>query len=197
MVATLYPDFTITICGAGALGGNICESLARIAFGNLRLIDRDRIEERNLSNQPYHQSDIGALKAKILANDMYRAIGATIEPMIANLIDVNARKLLKGSDLVVDAFDNSESRKIVTDTCQKLKIPCLHAGLADDYAEVIWDEHYTVPTIGGDDACDYPLARNLIMIAVAVTCDVLMDFVTGYEKNSYTITLGDLTIKRF
>ena len=31
------------------------------------------MEERNLSTQPYYRSDIGAFKAKILANALYRA----------------------------------------------------------------------------------------------------------------------------
>ena len=39
-------DFTVTVCGAGALGANITEDLARSGFGKLVVIDRDRIEER-------------------------------------------------------------------------------------------------------------------------------------------------------
>src|ERR1044071_4698500 len=67
-------QFPVTVCGAGALGANITESLARSGFGRLRVIDRDRVEERNLSTQPYYRSDIGAFKAKILANTLYRAL---------------------------------------------------------------------------------------------------------------------------
>jgi tRNA A37 threonylcarbamoyladenosine dehydratase len=59
------------VCGAGALGANIAESLARSGFCQLRVIDR--IQDRNLSTQPYYRSDIGAFKAKILANNLYRA----------------------------------------------------------------------------------------------------------------------------
>src|SRR5438132_1814597 len=72
-------DFAVTVCGAGALGANITESLARSGFGRLTVIDRDRVEERNLSTQPYYRSDIGAFKAKILANSLYRAVGAPVE----------------------------------------------------------------------------------------------------------------------
>jgi tRNA A37 threonylcarbamoyladenosine dehydratase len=42
-------EFSVAVCGAGALGANIAESLARMGFRQLRIIDRDRIEERNLS----------------------------------------------------------------------------------------------------------------------------------------------------
>ena len=61
-------EFSIAICGAGALGANITENLVRSGFSKIKVIDFDRIEERNLSTQPYYRSDVGAFKAKILAN---------------------------------------------------------------------------------------------------------------------------------
>src|SRR5215210_4253538 len=72
-------DLPVTVCGAGALGANIAESLVRTGFGRLKVIDRDRVEERNLSTQPYYRSDVGAFKAKILANMLYRAVGVMPE----------------------------------------------------------------------------------------------------------------------
>src|SRR4028118_534557 len=72
-------ELPVTVCGAGALGANITENLARAGFAQLKVIDRDRIEERNLSTQPYYRSDVGAFKAKILANTLYRALGVKVE----------------------------------------------------------------------------------------------------------------------
>src|SRR5436305_8483709 len=102
-------EMKVTICGAGALGANIAESLARSGFGRLTVIDRDRVEERNLSTQPYFRSDVGAAKAKILANSLYRAVGAAVEARTETLTPENATKLLRGSELVIDVFDNSSS----------------------------------------------------------------------------------------
>ena len=42
------------------VGASITENLVRSRFGKLKGIDRDRIEERNLSTQPYYKSDIDA-----------------------------------------------------------------------------------------------------------------------------------------
>src|SRR5438270_13317075 len=106
-------DLPVMICGAGALGANITESLARSGFGRLTVIDRDRVEERNLSTQPYFRSDVGAAKAKILANSLYRAVGALVEARTEPLAPENATKLLRGAGLVIDAFDNSASRRAV------------------------------------------------------------------------------------
>src|SRR5438034_9263695 len=100
-------EIAVTVCGAGALGANITENLARQGFATLRVIDRDRIEERNLSTQPYYRSDIGAFKAKILANALYRALGVAVDARAEALTAANAGKLLTGSALVIDTFDNS------------------------------------------------------------------------------------------
>ena len=190
-------DFPLTICGAGALGANITENLARSGAGSLVVIDRDRIEERNLSTQPYYKSDIGAYKAKILTNTLYRALGITVDGRSKELTATNASQLLRNTSLVIDTFDNSVARQVVKDYCQETQLPCLHVGLASDYAEVIWNDIYRVPSPANDDICDYPLARNLVMLAVAVTCEVIITFVASGEQQSFTVTLGDFAIKPF
>ena len=187
-------DYAITVCGAGAIGANLTENLARSGFGKLKVIDCDRIEERNLSTQPYYRSDVGAYKAKILANSLYRAIGTKVEAQIKKLTADNTFQLLKNSALVIDAFDNSAARQAVKDYCHTAKIPCLHAGLASEYAEVIWNDFYRVPSSSNDDICHYPLARNLVMLTVAVTTEAIVQFVTTGKLNSFTITLGDLSV---
>ena len=190
-------SFGVTVCGAGALGGNVTESLARGGYRKLRLVDRDRVEERNLSTQPYYRSDVGAPKARVLAGALYRALGVEVDAQVAELDDRNAGKLVAGSDLVIDTFDNSTSRRAVSEACRAAMLPCLHIGLAADYAEIIWDELYRVPSARQDDVCDYPLARNLVTLAVAVGCEVTTGFVRDGSRRSYTITLGDLKVEPY
>jgi molybdopterin/thiamine biosynthesis adenylyltransferase len=184
----------VTVCGAGALGANIVESLARSGFTRLRVIDRDRIEERNLSTQPFYRSDIGAQKAKILANSLYRALSVNVESRAEELTQRNARKLLEG--LVIDAFDNSVARETVKAACEEKNLDCLHAGLAGSYAEVIWNDRYRVPSAAQDDICDYPLARNLVTLTVSVVCEAVTRYVAGGTRESFTITLADFAVRR-
>jgi molybdopterin/thiamine biosynthesis adenylyltransferase len=190
-------ETAVTVCGAGALGGNLVESLARSGFGRLRVIDRDRVEERNLSTQPYYRSDIGAFKAKILANTLYRALGLAIEPRAEELTAGNAGKLLGGSAFVIDTFDNSVSRQAVKEYCERTSLHCLHVGLADGYAEILWNEQYRVPSPANDDVCDYPLARNLVMLAVAIASETLIHCLATGKRPSYTVTLGDFAVRPF
>jgi molybdopterin/thiamine biosynthesis adenylyltransferase len=190
-------DLAVTVCGAGALGANTVESLARSGFARLRVIDRDRVEERNLSTQPYYRSEIGAFKAKMLANALYRALGVAVEARAEELTAANAERLLADSALVIDTFDNSAARQVVRDFCERAALPCLHAGLAGDYGEVIWNDRYRVPSAANDDVCDYPLARDLVTLTVAVTCEVVAAFAATGEQRSFTLTLGDFAVKPF
>lgn len=188
-------NYAITICGAGALGANLAENLARSGFGKLKVIDCDRIEERNLSTQPYYRSDVGAFKAKILANNLYRAIRIKVEAETKELTSANVAQLPKDSQLIIDVFDNSMARQAVKDYAHHSGIFCLHAGLSTDYAEVIWNHVYRVPSDANNDVCDYPLARNLVMLCVAVTCETIVFFIETGKQHNFTITLKDLTIQ--
>ncbi len=190
-------NFAVTVCGAGAIGANLTESLARSGLAKLKVIDRDRIEERNLSTQPYYRADVGACKAKILAHHLYRALGVKIEGQSQELTPKNVKELLKNSDLVIDSFDNSIGRQIVKDYCLAANLPCLHIGLASDYGEIIWNNSYRVPSGANDDICDYPLARNLVMLTVAIAAEVIIKFIATGKQESFTITLADFGIQQF
>jgi molybdopterin/thiamine biosynthesis adenylyltransferase len=189
--------FPITLCGAGAIGSNMANNLVRAGFTTVKIIDYDRVEERNLSTQPYYRSDIGAHKATILANTLYRALGVNIEPSVTELTQNNVKKLLKGTQLVIDGFDNSTARAAVSKYCHATNLPCLHVGLASDYAEIIWNDKYRVPSAAQDDVCDYPLARNLVLLAVAVASEVIIAFVKDGTQRSLTVTLQDFAIQSF
>ena len=194
-VMSSIKNFPVTVCGAGALGANITESLARSGFCQLTVIDRDRIEERNLSTQPYYRSDVGAFKAKILANNLYRALGVKIEAHSTELTSANSDRLLANSATIIDTFDNSIGRQAVKDYSTSAGIPCVHVGLAADYSEVIWNQHYRVPSAANDDVCDYPLARNLVMLTVAVACEVIVAFVATKEQQNLTCTIKDFAVR--
>jgi len=140
---------TVIVCGAGALGGNLLENLAKSGLGTLIVIDDDRIEKRNISTQPYGEREIGMQKVKALGNRIYKDIANNIQMHAIRLTQDNVCKLIETKCLVprvvVDTFDNSVSRQIVAKHCGAYHIPCLHAGMVDGYSEVVWNEEYTLP----------------------------------------------------
>jgi molybdopterin/thiamine biosynthesis adenylyltransferase len=185
----------LTICGVGALGSHLADNLARQGFEQLRVIDRDRIEEHNVGTQLYGESDVGAWKVEVLRQRLFRATGVEIEAINKELGDRSARTLLRDGGLVIDTFDNSASRRLVQEHCRSLELPCLHIGLNADYGEVIWDERYRVPRDVAGDVCEYPLARNLVLLVVAVASEVVVRFALTGARQDYSVTLSDFAIR--
>ncbi len=185
----------ITICGAGAIGSHLAENLARQGFQRFRVIDCDRVEEHNVNTQLYSVGDVGAWKVEVLRNRLFRAVEVEIDVVSRRLNDHNVHKLLKGSDIVVDSFDNSASRQSVQTHCRNADIPCLHVGLHADYCETIWDDQYRVPQDVEGDVCAYALARNLVLLSVAIASETLLRFVLNHERISRCATLGDFAVR--
>ena len=189
-----FSNQLITICGAGALGGNLTEMLARMGFAQLKLIDKDRVEMRNLSTQPYNRAEVGTPKARALANMLYRAVQAKVEPIIIELTPKNAAQLLHGSTLVVDAFDNRAGRAAVSETTRMLSLPCLHIGFSGDglYGSGIWEPHYQVPQEVPGDPCDYPLTRPFACLLAALATRTIIDFLRDRQYKNFECTWNDL-----
>jgi hypothetical protein len=198
--ASLVPfaDRRITVCGAGALGGNLVEMLARMGFACIKVIDKDRVEMRNLSTQPYSRAEVGFPKARALANTLYRAVQAKIEPVGVELTETNAASLLRESVLVVDAFDNRAGRAVVSRTVQILNMACLHIGFSADgvYGSGLWEPGYQVPQEVPGDPCDYPLTRPLALVLVALAAQSISDFLRTGQSTNFELTWNDLKVTR-
>jgi len=196
----------VVLCGAGAVGSNLADNLIRQGLSRLCAIDHDRVEEHNVSTQLYGEAEVGSFKVEALRNRLFRAAGIEIEPVRKELNAGNVKQLVKDCDLVIDAFDNSASRQLVQDHCRSAKIPCLHVGLHADYCAVVWDEHYRVPRDVAGDVCDYPLARNIVLLSVVLASEAVLRFVVGGagggdsaapSATGWSATLGDLAISPF
>ena len=185
----------IVICGVGALGSQLADNLARHGAANLRVIDYDRVEEHNIGTQVFDRAEIGAPKAETVAARVFRATGAEIECFNKTLDEKSVAKLLRGADVVVDCLDNSAGRALLTNYCREHDLACLHLGVNTDYGEAKWNENYLVPAdVAGVGACDYPLARNLLLLVVAIGSESLLRWLWAQEKSDWSVTLGDLKI---
>lgn len=189
----------ICVCGAGALGSNLINNLLRQGVNSITVIDMDRVEAKNVATQAYTLRDVGQKKVGALKSLMHQATRKVITSIDKELKQSNVSKLLKNQDLVIDVFDNWESRKIVKNACAKLKIPCVHAGMSDDgFSEIKWNENYSIPQkeVEQDDICDYPLAANLVHMTVAVLAESVIQFITTGKKLNRDITLKDIGVHK-
>jgi hypothetical protein len=190
-------DRKIVICGVGALGSHLANLLARQGFGSIEVVDFDKIQNHNIANQFYGLPEVGASKATACANKIFRETGVQVIPHNKKLVRGAAKKLFRKSALVVDAFDNFESRKLLKEECDKLGIPCVHAGMSDDgFSEIKWNEEYRIPDVEveQDDVCEYPLAMNLVHFTVSILAETIVRFIDDNTKQNVEFTLTDLRI---
>ena len=189
----------ITIAGVGTLGSNLADTLTRQGCARLRLIDMDRVEEQNLGTQIYGAGDVGALKVEAAKNILFRNVEVEVESFNKELKPQTIKRLVKGTDLVIDALDNRASRQLLFDHCHENNIACLHGGLFEGYGEVVWNDEYRVPDDVPGDVCDYPLARNLALLVVSILAEETVDFLTAETPRlkSWSVTLSDLSVNAY
>jgi len=120
---------TVAICGLGGLGSNIAIALARAGIGKLILIDFDRVDITNLHRQQYKADQIGLYKTEALRVNLLEIAPYTeVTAITAKVSEENAVQLLESTDIVCEAFDDAESKAMLTNAVlQQLPDCCLVA----------------------------------------------------------------------
>src|SRR5258706_7466949 len=120
-------DSHVTLCGCGALGTVLANSLVRAGVGHLRLIDRDFIETSNLQRQVlFDEQDVAQNLPK--AEAAARKLGAIhssvhVEPVVTDIDRTNILELVKDADLILDGTDNLATRYLINHAAVKLNKP--------------------------------------------------------------------------
>ena len=147
----------ILFCGGGALGSHAL-FLARDLQHDLAVVDFDRVETKNLASQWFVKQMIGKNKATALKMQLLNFYDVKIHDYTVRLIALNRDTILNDAGLVVDCFDNAESRHVVQSYVRATQKPCIHAGLAanGEFGVVRWDQHFTIDEEGvpGQATCE-------------------------------------------
>jgi molybdopterin/thiamine biosynthesis adenylyltransferase len=135
----------ILFCGGGALGSHGL-FLARDLEHDLAVIDFDRVETKNLASQWFVKQMIGKNKATALKMQLLNFYDVKLQDYTVKLTTLNVEAILGDAGLVVECFDNAESRRTVQTFVRARQKPCIHAGLAanGEFGVVRWDKHFTI-----------------------------------------------------
>lgn len=107
----------IGIAGAGGLGSNCAQMLVRTGFIKFKVADFDCIESSNLNRQFFFSHQIGLPKVEALRDNL-RLINERIEmeAMQIKIDQDNVAGLFADCDVVVEAFDKPEYKKLLVET---------------------------------------------------------------------------------
>ena len=122
----------VAIIGAGGLGGTILELLTRMGIGELIIADKDIMVDSNLNRQILsNENNLGQSKTEAAVKRV-KEINSSVE-IVGHSVFINSdniKKIIKGTEVVVDALDNLPSRFVLQKACRDLKIPLVHGAIA-------------------------------------------------------------------
>jgi len=120
-------DTHCTVIGLGTLGSKTAKTLGKIGT-NLKLIDRDFVEERNLDNQEYMEEDVGELKAEAMEEKIRKITPKESCSISSSSLDINSNNIenqIKETDAIIDSTDNLRTRLLLNDYSKKEEIPLI------------------------------------------------------------------------
>ena len=123
----------IGIAGAGGLGSNVALNLVRMGVKEFFICDFDKVEKSNLNRQFYFEDQIGEYKAEAIVTNLLK-IDSTckIVSMVIKVEEKNLKKLFDDCDIIVEAFDSAEYKKmIIEEYLNSNKILVGASGVAD------------------------------------------------------------------
>jgi sulfur carrier protein ThiS adenylyltransferase len=114
---TILKTKCIGIAGCGGLGSNCAVALARVGIGKLIIADFDIIVESNLNRQYFFYDQIGQKKAYALRENINRINPSVlVEAHDCKLKPADILKFYKDCDVIVEAFDLAEMKKMIIET---------------------------------------------------------------------------------
>jgi len=183
----------IVIVGVGALGSHVA-LLGRNLAVEYKLIDFDRVEQKNTLSQFHTRMGLGRNKAQALAQGLQGLFGLKVEAVPHRLTADNAEALLGGAALVLDCLDNGASRRLVQGFARAQGVPCLHGALAADgqFGRVIWDEHFGIDDedVEGQPTCEDGEQLPFIGMAAAAMVQCVQDFLKDGTRRSLHLHPG-------
>ncbi|MFX1505407.1 MAG: ThiF family adenylyltransferase [Promethearchaeota archaeon] len=122
----------ILVAGIGGLGTFSTLLLAEMGIGYLRIVDRDIVEHTNLHRTPlYTDADLDRAKVEVAADRLKELNPAMeVDTHACHIGSANIEDILEGIDLVIDALDNFETRRIINKACVKKGIPLIFCGVS-------------------------------------------------------------------
>jgi molybdopterin/thiamine biosynthesis adenylyltransferase len=128
----------VIVMGAGGLGCPASFYLVAAGIGHVAVVDKEIVELSNLNRQILHWSDdIGRPKGVSMAEKLRQLNPeVTVEALKKVVTNNNARQIIKGFTMVVDALDNWRTRFLLNKACVKEKIPFVHAGVHGLYGQI-------------------------------------------------------------
>lgn len=190
-VATEHKPLVVVI-GAGALGSNLVLA-GRNWPAEVRVVDFDRVESKNIDSQFHTYMGMGKNKAVALQAAMMGLFKLKIDTKPTRLSSDNAKELVGSGSLVVDCTDNYVTRRFIQYHAQNQRdVQCLHCCLSTggDVSRVVWTEHFVADPEGeeGQATCEDGQNLPFHILTAALAAQVVQRYLSTGERQSWQLT---------
>lgn len=121
----------VLVMGAGGLGSGVIMNLAAFGVGQIKIIDDDVVREESLNTQLIHRykniSRAKVMSAKDWIQDFNPDIKVELDKIKLN--ELNYFNVIQGYDVIVDCFDNYESKYMLNEIALRHKKILIHGGV--------------------------------------------------------------------
>jgi molybdopterin/thiamine biosynthesis adenylyltransferase len=185
----------VVFCGVGALGSTaavLCRSLG----AELRLVDFDRVESKNLAAQAFVKQSLGKNKAEALKLQLWNFWAVKAEAVPVRVVADNVAQICDcaGAGLIIDCFDNQAGRQVLSAHARATGLPLVHAALAADgrFGLVRWDERFTpdAEDQAGQATCEGGEHLPFIGLLAAALARTIQDFVLHGHRREAMVSLS-------
>ena len=132
LLSNKYKEYNILIVGVGGTGSHLISFLSQLignrkdkALFDITLIDKDHVEEKNLTTQKFLYEDITKNKAEVLSeryNAVYDLNIKYIDKFIENKDDLISLLCEDKQNIIISCVDNNKARAIIDTVFNQSKV---------------------------------------------------------------------------
>lgn len=190
-------DKEATVVGCGALGSHFVQFM-RTTDVRMKLIDHDKVEQKNTLSQFHGRPSVGKNKTQSLQSMVTFLFGPGANPITVphKLTKDNVKQILVGfnTSLVIDCVDNAATRRLIQDFCRHTSTPCLHGALDANgsFGRVCWTEKFEIDEEAGEGQATCENGEHLPFIAItaAYLARAAQIFITTGQRVGFDISHG-------
>ncbi len=204
----------VLVCGCGALGTVLANTLVRAGIGHVRIVDRDFVDLSNLQRQVlFDEDDVAACLPKaVVAAEKLRKVNSsvTIEPIVADVDHTNIEEFCRDVDCIVDGTDNFETRFLINDVSIKHEIPWVYGGclgasgqtmtIVPGQTPCLRCLMQTMPPPGSQPTCDTAgILASIIGVVASIQAveaiKILSGNISAINRSLLTVDLWETTLR--
>jgi molybdopterin/thiamine biosynthesis adenylyltransferase len=193
----------ITVVGVGALGSHFVQFM-RSEDVEFKIIDFDKVEQKNTLSQFHGKTGVGKHKVQALKQTADLLWKMKLEVNTNKLTDKNVPELLTGAHLVVDCLDNAEARTHIQKWVRAFpvadRMPCLHGAVDGEgsFGRVVWDENFIIDSgsAPGTPTCEDGENLPFIASVASYLARSAQAFLRKGVRDGFQISPGGVVLTR-